>query len=190
MDLIGGIVVWRGLAAAMAIAVASVGAPAGMPAPGAPAGPHSAWFEVDGRRHAFDTPELREQRVPAGEGVRAHRFELANADDSLSVRLVLQVPAGAGDLSGDYRAVSLADPAWRGVTGVGEVVLAEATDARRGRRLLPSGAGWIRVEAAPGGGWRVRFGILGDDLFRPADAPPVTGGLRLAGAGGGAAAEL
>lgn len=186
MDAISAISLWRAVTMVAALAVAP--APSGLATAGP--GPHSARFEVDGRRYSFETPELRSAVAPAGEGVRAHRFEIASSDDSLSARLVLQLPEQATDLAGDYRAVSLADPAWRGVAGVGEVVLAEAGDPRRGRRLLPSGAGWIRVEADEGGGWRVLFGILGDDLFRPADAPPVTGELRLGVARERPAAEL
>lgn len=186
MDAISAAVIWRAMAMVAALAIAP--APSGLATAGG--GPHSARFEVDGRQFGFETPELRAAVSPAGEGVRAHRFEIASADDRLSARLVLQLPAQATDLSGDYRAVSLADPAWRGVAGVGEVVLAEASDPRRGRRLLPSGAGWIRVEPDEGGGWRVQFGILGDDLFRPADAPPVTGEMRLSVARDRPATEL
>ena len=60
-------------------------------------------------------------------------------------------------------------------------VLAELIppDARRGRRMLPSGSGSIRVRRE-GEGYVVAFDVRGDDLFRPADAGAITGELRFA----------
>jgi len=173
------------MVAAWVMALASVPGTALLKAAGERSAANSAWFEVDGERFAFQARELSHGRLDLGGGVSAHRFELVNAERTLEARLVLQASGTAGDLAGDYRAVSLADPAWQGVAGVGEVVLADDTDARRGRRLLPSGAGWIRVQAVEGGGLHVRFGILGDDLFRPASAAPVTGELQLGAAADG-----
>lgn len=140
---------------------------------------NQARFVVDGQEFRFSTPGIRRSRARAGEGVLAHSIELANDDNSLYARVVLQVPAGQEGLEGDYRAVQLGTPAAAGQAGVGEVVLAEETDARRGRRMLPSGSGSIRVRRE-GDGYVVAFDVRGDDLFRPADAGAITGELRFA----------
>ena len=140
---------------------------------------NQARFVVDGQEFRFSTPGIRRSRARAGEGVLAHSIELANDDNSLYARVVLQVPAGQAGLDGDYRAVQLGSPGAVGQAGVGEVVLAEETDARRGRRMLPSGSGSIRVRRE-GADYVVVFEIRGDDLFRPADAGAITGELRFA----------
>jgi hypothetical protein len=43
--------------------------------------------------------------------------------------------------------------------------------------MLPSGSGSIRVRRE-GGDYVVAFEVRGDDLFRPAAAPAITGELR------------
>lgn len=152
--------------------------PAAPPASGEPqvAG-NQARFVVDGQEFRFSTPGIRRSRARAGDGVLAHSIELANDDNSLYARVVLQVPAGQANLDGEYRAMPLGTAAAAGQVGVGEVVLAEETDARRGRRMLPSGSGSIRVRRV-GGDYVVAFEVRGDDLFRPAAAPAITGELR------------
>ncbi|MBY4597141.1 hypothetical protein K3217_16605 [bacterium BD-1] len=157
---------------------------AGTPAPAvapladeAPAAGNQARFVVDGHEFRFSTPGIRRSRARAGEGVVAHSIELANDDNSLYARVVLQVPAGQAFLDGDYRAMPLGAPGAAGQAGVGEVVLAEETDVRRGRRMLPSGSGSIQVRRE-GGDYVVAFEVRGDDLFRPAGAPAITGELR------------
>lgn len=147
------------------------------PADDAPAAANQARFVVDGQEFRFSTPGIRRSRARAGDGVLAHSIELANDDNSLYARVVLQVPAGQANLDGEYRAMPLGTPATAGQVGVGEVVLAEETDARRGRRMLPSGSGSIRVRRE-GGDYVVAFEVRGDDLFRPAAAPAITGELR------------
>lgn len=147
------------------------------PADDAPAAANQARFVVDGQEFRFSTPGIRRSRARAGDGVLAHSIELANDDNSLYARVVLQVPAGQANLDGDYRAMPLGAPGAAGQAGVGEVVLAEETDARRGRRMLPSGSGSIRVRRE-GGDYVVAFEVRGDDLFRPAAAPAITGELR------------
>lgn len=157
---------------------ASGPAPAVVPLAQAPEdGGNRARFVVDGQEFRFSTPGIRRSRARAGEGVLAHSIELANDDNSLYARVVLQVAAGQDALEGDYRAVQLGAPEFSGQAGVGEVVLAEETDARRGRRMLPSGSGAIQVRRE-GPDYVVVFEIRGDDLFRPADAAPITGELR------------
>lgn len=157
------------------------GAPAGSPMkvlpapPGeAPAGGNQVRFEVDGQSYAFRTPEVRHSRSRVGAQIVAHSFELANPENSLYARLVLNVDEGKTDLSGEYVAASLGNPDLRAQAGVGEVVLAEETDAARGRRMLPSGSGTI-VVGQQAGRVQVRFETRGDGLFRDADAAPVTG---------------
>lgn len=158
-----------------------------MPAAGAPlplggdeaAGGNQVRFVVDGQEFHFSTPGIRRSRARAGEGVLAHSIELANDDNSLYARVVLQVPQGRAGLDGDYRAVQLGAPEFSGQAGVGEIVLAEETDARRGRRMLPSGSGQIRVRRE-GADYVVVFDVRGDDLFRPAAAGAITGELRFA----------
>lgn len=149
-----------------------------LPAPAGevPAGGNQVRFEVDGQSFAFRTPEVRHSRSRVGTKIVAHSFELANAENSLYARLVLNVDEGEGetDLSGEYVAASLGDPDLRALAGVGEVVLAEETDAVRGRRMLPSGSGTI-VVGQQAGRVQVRFETRGDGLFRDADAAPVTG---------------
>lgn len=160
----------------------AAGAPAPVVAPLAvesQAAGNRARFVVDGQEFRFSTPGIRRSRARAGEGVLAHSIELANDDNSLYARVVLQVPAGQAGLDGDYRAMQLGTPAAVGQAGVGEVMLAEETDARRGRRMLPSGSGSIRVRRE-GGDYVVAFEVRGDDLFRPAAAPAITGELRFA----------
>lgn len=133
-------------------------------------------FEVDGQDYAFRTPEVRHSRARVADHVVAQSFELANPDNSLYARLVLNVADDTLDLSGEYAAVALDSQAQRGKPGVGEVVLAEETDLVRGRRMLPSGSGQIVVEHA-GGRLKVRFSTGGDGLFRDAEASPVVGTL-------------
>lgn len=140
------------------------------------AGGNRAWFDVDGEVFRFRTPEVRHSRVKAGEGVVAEHFELERPDRGIYVRLVLQVDEAREDLSGEYEAVSLDDPAQAGRAGVGEVVLAEETDPARGRRMLPSGSGRILVVQAENR-LEVQFETGGDGLFRAADAAPVKGGI-------------
>jgi len=159
------------------------GTPGGMAAklPPAPAGEATMGgnlvrFEVDGQDYAFRTPEVRHSRARVAENVVAQSFELANPDNSLYARLVLNVADDAVDLSGEYAAVALDSQAQREKLGVGEVVLAEETDPVRGRRMLPSGSGVIVVEHAQGR-LKVRFSTGGDGLFRDADASPVVGTL-------------
>lgn len=129
---------------------------------------------MDGLAFSFRTPEVRHSRARVGDGVVAQSFELANPDNSLYARLVLHVPAGQWDLSGDYEAVSLGEPDQQGRVNVGEVVLAEETNASRGRRMLPSGSGRI-VVAHVEGRLRVTFQTGGDGLFRDREASLVTG---------------
>lgn len=133
-------------------------------------------FEVDGQDYAFRTPEVRHSRARVAEHVVAQSFELANPDNSLYARLVLNVADDVIDLSGEYAAVALDDQAQREIPGVGEVVLAEETDAVRGRRMLPSGSGVIVVEHVDGR-LKVRFSTGGDGLFRDVGAKPVVGTL-------------
>lgn len=147
-----------------------------LPAPAgeAAAGGNQVRFDVDGQSYGFRTPEVRHSRSRVGEHVVAHSFELANAGNSLYARLVLNVAEGETDLSGEYVAGSLGDPDLHARIGVGEVVLAEETDAARGRRMLPSGSGTI-VVGHRAGRVQVRFETRGDGLFRDADAAPVAG---------------
>ncbi|GGA73928.1 hypothetical protein GCM10011521_10110 [Arenimonas soli] len=140
------------------------------------AGGNQVHFEVDGQAYAFRTPEVRHSRSRVGEQVVAHSFELANPDNSLYARMVLNVAEDLADLSGEYAAVSLGDPDQHARAGVGEVVLAEEANPSRGRRMLPSGSGVIVVEQRSGR-LRVRFETRGDGLFREAAAAPVTGTL-------------
>ncbi|WP_374602545.1 hypothetical protein [Arenimonas sp.] len=151
-------------------------APQGLAAPAGEAllGGNQVSFEVDGQPFSFRTPEVRHSRARVAENVVAYSFELANPDNSLYARLVLNVPEGQQDLSGEYAAVSLGDPAQQARSGVGEVVLAEETDPGRGRRMLPSGSGVIEVDHQAGR-LRVSFETRGDGLFREAGAAPVTG---------------
>lgn len=150
--------------------------PAPAPAGEATMGGNVVQFEVDGRDYSFRTPEVRHSRARVGEDVVAQSFELANPDNSLYARLVLNVARDKIDLSGEYEAVALGDPEQRGRAGVGEVVLAEETDASRGRRMLPSGSGVIVVEHVAD---RIKVGFRtgGDGLFREATAEPVVGTL-------------
>lgn len=135
-------------------------------------GSNRVQFTVDGRTFAFRTPQVRRGRARAGEGVVAESFELASPDQSLYARLVLYVAAGREDLAGDYR---VALPGEAGAArGTAELLLAEETDLARGRRMFPSGDGEVRVQARDGY-FEVRFEFTGDDLFRAADAAPVTG---------------
>ena len=158
--------------------LAAEGQAAALPAPPGEtlAGGNQAWFGVDGEVFRFRTPEVRHSRVRAGDGLVAEHFELERPDKALYVRLVLQVDPDRRDLSGEYAAVSLDDPAQAGRAGVGEVVLAEETDPGRGRRMLPSGSGRIDVVQSDGR-LEVRFETGGDGLFRAADAAPVKGGI-------------
>ncbi|KFL37748.1 hypothetical protein [Arenimonas donghaensis] len=158
--------------------VSAANAPTLPPAPSGEAtmGGNRVRFEVDGQEYAFRTPEVRHSRARVAEHVVAQSFELANADNSLYARLVLNVTDDRINLSGEYAAVALDDQAQRERPGVGEVVLAEETDATRGRRMLPSGSGVIVVEHVHGR-LKVRFSTGGDGLFRKADASPVTGTL-------------
>jgi len=146
------------------------------PAGEATTGGNQVRFEVDGQTYAFRTPEVRYSRARVAEHVVAQSFELANSDNSLYARLVLNVSDDALDLSGQYAAVALDEPARRETPGVGEVVLAEESDAARGRRMLPSGSGLIVVEHVEDR-LKVRFSTGGDGLFRDADAGPVVGTL-------------
>jgi hypothetical protein len=150
--------------------------PLAAPAGEATMGGNRVQFKVDGLSFAFRTPEVRHSRARVGALVVAQSFELANADNSLYARLVLNVPDGQLDLSGKYAAVSLGEPEQQGRIEVGEVVLAEETDSSRGRRMLPSGSGLIQVEHVEGR-LRVTFQTGGDGLFRESDAAPVTGSL-------------
>ena len=146
------------------------------PAGEATMGGNRVQFEVDGQTYAFRTPEVRHSRARVAEHVVAQSFELANSDNSLYARLVLNVADDALDLSGQYKAVALDEQTRRETPGVGEVVLAEETDAARGRRMLPSGSGLIVVEHVDDR-LKVRFSTGGDGLFRDAGAGPVVGTL-------------
>lgn len=150
--------------------------PARAPAGETMTGGNQVRFDVDGTAFAFRTPEVRHSRASVGTNLVAQSFELANADNSLYARLVLNVEADRADLSGRYDAVSLGDPEQRVRGGVGEVVLAEESDPGRGRRMLPSGSGVITVEHV-GGRLKVDFSTGGDGLFRDRDAAPVSGML-------------
>lgn len=168
----------QGLVAATGAAGATAGSPPPLLAAASQTtrGGNLVQFEVDGQVHSFRTPEVRHSRARVADTVAAFSFELANADNSLSARLVLQVPEETSDLSGEYPAVALDDPAQRGRVGVGELVLAEETDASRGRRMLPSGSGLIVVDHQAGR-LKVAFSTGGDGLFRETAAEPIVGTL-------------
>lgn len=153
------------------VAASDIAAPVVAPAAG---GSNRVRFRVDGQDFAFRTPQVRHVTSRAAEGVVAESYELASADQTLYARLVLLVPAGQAGLSGEYRAVALDRQA--PVAGVAELMLAEETDLRRGRRMFPSGGGRVEVEQREGS-FTVRFEITGDGLFREEGAEPVTGEL-------------
>lgn len=168
--------------AALLSGCAAQGAGGGADGPPAPAadtaepgtGGNRVSFTVDGQSFTFRTPQVRHGRARAGTEVVAASFELSSADESLYARLVLHVEPGRTDLSGTYPLVS---PDRDGVrAGVAELLLAEETDPSRGRRMFPSGGGEVRVDHRDGH-YTVRFTSTGDDLFRAANAPPVTGEL-------------
>lgn len=144
------------------------------PVTGTGTGSNRVDFTVDGQSFAFRTPQVRHGRARAAEGVVAESFELASDDQTLYARLVLHVEAGREDLSGAYRATSFGREPIQ--PGQAELLLAEETDAARGRRMFPSGGGEVEVEQRDGF-FVVRFRFTGDDLFRPADAEPVSGEL-------------
>ena len=133
-------------------------------------------FEVDGQAFAFRTPQVRHGRSRAGQGLVARRFELASADQSLYARLVLNVEATRGDLSGRYRVVAGDGEGGGATAGTAELMLAEETDPVRGRRMFPGGGGEVEVVQREGY-FEVRFSITGDGLFRDRDAAPVEGEL-------------
>lgn len=139
------------------------------------AGSNSASFVVDGETHAFRSNEGGMYRnamvdAPDVEMVTLEAFTTAN---DLYAKVDVNVAKGS-DPVGEYVAGSLGKPEHRNVVGHGQVTLAVEKSAESGRNMYPSGSGRITIKRE-GDQYRADFESGGDGMFRPEDAPAITG---------------
>ena len=142
-------------------------------------GPHGARFVVDGTEHAFRSGEghVWLNAIVDVPEVQQLTLETYTPENSLYAKADLYVPTGT-DPSGEYQLGRHNAPENLNVVGRGQLLLAIETDPEAGRRLLPSGAGRLRLHR-DGDAWIAEFEFTGDGMFRPADAPAITGELRV-----------
>jgi len=174
------------LLAACLLACSPQSTPSPAPAPPLPAeptaeasaeAPHRAHWEVDGKRFELESEEATGARIPAigREGVEHVVIELRSADQVTAIKLELFL-ASAADIEGEFTLVPLQGPTLNADPGQARLLLAYSTEA--GRVTLPSGQGRVRIEQQDDA-LVASFSFSGDGRFRPTDADPVVGELRI-----------
>lgn len=142
-------------------------------------GSNSARFVVDGAAHEFSSNEggmYRNAMVDAPD-VEMLTFEAFTTANDLYAKVDVNVAKGS-DPEGEYVAGNLGKPEHRNVIGHGQVTLAVEKSAESGRDMYPSGSGRITIKRE-GDQYRADFESGGDGMFRPADAPAITGHVQV-----------
>jgi len=139
--------------------------------------PHGAHWDIDGMRFELESEGATGARIPAigRDGVEHVIIELRGADQVTAIKLELFL-ANTADIEGEFTLVPLQGPALNADPGQARLLLAYSTEA--GRVTLPSGQGRVRIEQQDDA-LVASFSFSGDGRFRPTDADPVIGELRI-----------